>query len=189
MKSRIIHFALMALAASVILQACKGKTGPAGAPYTPPAPLCASPSQLGQAVTSTTNTVINANYLIAVPVTVASATTAVSIATYSRSGAVTGQVRMGIYNDNGGVPGNLVVQGNPVNLVSGGWATAALPNVYLPAATYWMCMLFSNTNLCYHDAGAGAYRWVSYDWAALPLAFPSTSTSSNRLQLFMYTCP
>ncbi|HEY5038891.1 MAG TPA: hypothetical protein VIJ93_07460, partial [bacterium] len=104
---------------------------------------------------------------------------------------VTGQVRFGIYGDTGATyPGNLIIETTPQNTVASSWNTASLPNVYLPAGTYWMAFEFSNTTFINSNTSGGTYYWFANGWSVLADTFTGALTSfPKQMSIYLTTCP
>jgi hypothetical protein len=191
---RPIHVwvSVILLGAVLSFSACqKGPAGPAGLAGTPPpvtAPFCASPAVYG-VQTPGVNFGDGSGWLYATPVTLASAQTAVSISVNVASGAVSGQVRMGIYNDNGHVPHNLAAETDPRNIAVGWNSAPVSPPVYLPAGTYWMVFMYSNSTNGSFTSGVGEEYSLGYVWGELPKTFPTGSTYVYRNDIQIRVCP
>ena len=172
---------------------CSSTPAPA-APAAAPAPLCASPTNFGLSSTS------GLNYGIAPTgsvwsdaITIVNGETVTSINLYVGAGPVTGQVRYGIYVDNGNVPGNLVYETTPQNIAANSWNTASLPNIYLPATgskVYWLAYQSSNgINSGYH-ASAGNANGTAWTYGVFPDS-PAIGTGYTTYvdALYISACP
>lgn len=191
---RTIHYGLplILLGAVLLFPACKGDTGAAGptGASSVPAPLCTSPTASGVTVAGTVFST-GSGWLIANKITLAAASTAVSISLNIGSGAVTGQVRVGIYNDSGSAPSNLVAQSNPQILVASSWNQVAITDTYLPAGTYWLVFSLSNGANVTYVTSATNYYYCSYNWGVMPTTFPTGAFNNQSIVPSMYlsTCP
>ena len=190
--------AVILLGAALCLPACKGKqgdtgpTGSSGTGSTSPSQYCAHPTPQGYAGTSQVDYHI-ASFLTSFAVTLASDTTCVSLGINMSAGPVTGQVRLGLYNDTGSnYPKNLVVQTDPFTPKLSAMNNIDVPDTYLPAGTYWVAVLYSDNNAAcnYWAAGGGTIKALSSPWGLLPQAFPiGGGTFTNRIALVINTCP
>jgi hypothetical protein len=196
MKLTVWTIGAFLLGTSLAIVGCKGKEGPAGAPgtgYTPPAALCTNPTQQGNTAT-TFNASKTGGRIAASRVVVSTATTAINLAIYIPAGPVTGQIRLGLYNDTGAnYPNLLIAETNPFFPALNSWNTVDINDVYIPAATYWIAELYSTTNTSMVGAYVGSGTWVysgGYGWSMLPAAFPGAgSTSTFPSSVYMNTCP
>ena len=169
---------------------CSSTPAPA-APAAAPAPLCASPTSRGVASTAGLSYSDPGNEIFTSPITLVTGTTATSISMYVGSGPVTGQVRFAVYGDNGGVPGNLIIETNPQNIVASSWNTANLPNVFLPssgATVYWLALLGSNTFPGGYNA-PGNEMYLVYSWGVFPDSMPVGTANSGANAIYITTCP
>lgn len=155
--------------------------------------MCANPSHQGVTLT-TSNTSKTGGRIAANRVDVASDTTAISLAMNIPAGPVTGQIRLGLYNDTGtNYPNMLLAQTDPFFPVLNAWNTVDIDDIYLPAGTYWIAELYSDSS---SNGGtwavAGTWLFVNnFGWSMLPSTFPAgggagTPASSS---VYMNTCP
>ena len=119
---------------------------------------------------------IATNRITCLSVTLSNPGTAKSISYYTDVN--NGDVKVGIYDDSGGYPYNLLV-GPVENTVGtvGTWITVTITNTYLGSGTYWIC---ANTG----DTGALQYTAVAstkYDSLTYSSAWPNPESSSNFL--------
>jgi hypothetical protein len=187
------------LGVGLSITACTGPTGPPGATgamgssYPTPTPVCSNPSSQGLTAVGVYSFAPLTGILYPCAVTLSNPETATEISILTGSGAVTGQIRFGIYNDNGSnYPGGLVYQTNPQNLVSNSWNQASLPAVFLPAGTYWLAYELSTTgNSVLGNSSGGDYYAVTNGWAVMPSTFPSGAGGpfAPRFDFFLATCP
>ncbi len=195
---RHFKWALAVCGAVIFAWGCGSNSNNNPAPSSPssPAPLCSSPSQHGVTTGFNGNLYLGSNTIYAKPVTLASTATGISAAvslTPFTSYAISGQVWMAVYNDNGsGAPGDLIMSSVPQNAVTG-WNTLDVTNITLPAntpTTYWVAMQQTGGyNLCPYDNAAGTLRYVTYTWAEFPPAFPSSTLQTASMQMVINTCP
>ncbi len=127
-----------------------------------------------------------ANVLFAIPVNVAQGgnVTHLGLINFDTSA----QVRLALYEDIGGTPGNLVVATAATALVAGHQEipVTATP---IPAGNYWVGMVFDNSlNVRGDLSGGNGYRFASHPFAdPLPDPFPAVNTffADRRLNLFV----
>ncbi len=189
MRSFYLIPAVLLAGLAALFPACNGAKGPAGpsGASAVPTPYCSSPNAQGLTIAGSssgfTTGVISAN-----AITLATASTAVSLSLNVASGAVSGQMILGIYENNAGAPGNLVVESNPQNIAVG-WNSAELPPTYLPAGVYWLGENCSNAfNGTYNASGGKGYN-AAYSWGVLPPTFPSGSAEIYQMAIYLSTCP
>jgi hypothetical protein len=191
MKKWILVF----LAGSGLLYGCGKNIN--GNSTTGPKPLCSSPSQEGVTTILSSTSSDQAGYLYAQAITLTSSTTAIRLSIAVGQGPVSGQIRMGIYNDNSNYPGNLVVDTIPQNVVANSWINFDLPDIYLPQPSsptlYWIVHQFSD-NTSVPNSGVGSGNWyltaASTGWGVLPQAFPGSAGHLAFLQsVYISACP
>ena len=191
---------LMLLGLMAVLPACKGATGPAGAtgapgtPYTPPAPLCDNPTLRGISLlpVNTPGIALSAHYMRAIPVTIATPTTAISGATHLSSFLYTGagQLRMAIYNSSAGEPYRLVVQSKAQTVSLGSWTTVPFEyDVLLPTGVYWVTFLASEDMTMTYSGTGGTGRIAGNGWSEFPPAFPTATPLAFQYGSYINTCP
>ncbi|MDD5702407.1 MAG: hypothetical protein PHU23_10210, partial [Dehalococcoidales bacterium] len=94
-----------------------------------------------------------------------------------------GRVRMGVYADNNGKPGNLLLDAGEVT-VSNGWVSTG--NLNLPVADgqyYWLTYNLQNTNgVAYHSSYSTGchYRVNDHSYGSLPATFPGGAQVNNN---------
>jgi hypothetical protein len=193
------HFFLLAglfiLGVGLNFTGCSSAPAPAAPAPSGPAPLCSSPTNFG--LSSTSGLVyagIQATgYVWSDAITIVNGETATSINLYVGSGPVTGQVRYGIYVDNGNVPGNLVYETTPQNIVANSWNTASLPNIYLPAngsKVYWLAYQSSNGIKNGYLSSAGNANQINWTYGVFPDS-PGVGTGYTTYvdALYISACP
>jgi uncharacterized protein (DUF2141 family) len=162
---------------------------PAPATPAPAVGLCASPSSQGLATVGASSSLAAAATIWANAVTLATAETATAIS-LSFSAPVSGQVRFAIYNDNAAYPGNLVVETSPQNITASQWNSASLPNVFLPAGTYWLAFQFSNTSYINYNSSGGLLKFIAHAYGVFPDTFPASgSSAASDASFYITTCP
>ena len=84
-----------------------------------------------------------------------------------------GNVRLGIYADNNGAPGNLLLDAGAAT-VANGWVSKTGLSLNLPNGTYWLAFVLSATNsVSSQSGGSKSLYWRSYTYGALPASFGS----------------
>jgi len=115
------------------------------------------------------------NRLIAQQVTLSQSATIQSLSYYvSTTG---GQLRLGIYNNSGSSPGNLVAETAAFTPVAGWNTQPVITQTLLPAGTYWLAFLPQSNSLAGRVVLSGTGRHYSYTFGALPAAFSTVVTS------------
>jgi hypothetical protein len=101
--------------------------------------------------------------------------------------APTGKVRLGIYADQSGVPGSLLLDAGEVAVVNGwvsidGLSLAVKSNTY-----YWLAFILENSNGARYQSGqpASSHYWMVYAYGALPSQFILSGAGSNNNQFVM----
>ncbi len=99
---------------------------------------------------------------------------------------ISSQLRLGIYDDNGGNLGTLLAE-TAVFTDGPGWNTEnTLSSPLLSAGTYWLAFLPEDDTIeIASEAGTGVSRSANYSFAALPNSFPS-SPSSGTINFSIY---
>ncbi|MCC6298851.1 MAG: hypothetical protein IT314_06110 [Anaerolineales bacterium] len=125
----------------------------------------------------------NGNRLLAQQVTLSQSATIQSLSYYVATTG--GQLRLGIYDNNGSIPGTLMAQTAAFTPVTGWNTQPVLTSTVLPAGTYWLAFLPQNNSLAGKVVGSGTGRYYSYAFAALPANFSaSPSTAAFRFSLY-----
>ena len=115
------------------------------------------------------------NYFSATMVTVGKEVTVDTLNIYVQ-GAY-GSVRLGLYTDNAGNPGNLLAQTSSMSLILGWNSGAITPTRLLAGTNYWLVFSFSNSGNTIYHLPIGIARWGAYSYAALPNSAPATPSS------------
>ena len=117
----------------------------------------------------------SAGYIGATKYTLTQAGTVTQVSVYSPN---TGHVKVAIYSDNAGAPGNLVVANNAATTVTAGqWTTIAVTPTSLAAGTYWIAFNEDANSLRAYKAGATKQMaYMSYPFAN---DMPATWTPSG----------
>lgn len=109
-----------------------------------------------------------------------------SISIYVENQNPNGQLRLGIYDDNGGQPGTLLAETAPFTPAHG-WNTQDLlahPN--LVQGTYWLAFVPENNSLRFARVTGTGVNWRgAHTFAALPSSFP-TSPVSQTIKFSIY---
>jgi len=110
-----------------------------------------------------------------VPVTIS------RMAVYLTSYAVSYQINLAIFNDNGGSPGPLVVQGTP-QLMTVGWNQMPISDTVLPAGTYWLAIKTSGSSFgikCDENQPGYIYYKLNDPWNNGNFTDPYSANYSN----------
>ena len=94
---------------------------------------------------------------------------------------------MGIYADNNGVPGGLLVQ-SAAAAVTAGWNTFTIPSTYLGSGNYWIANAAASGNYMFYGQNLlGAYTFTS---GSFPDPFPGGATSYyQQFVMDVQMCP
>jgi N-acetylneuraminic acid mutarotase len=95
-----------------------------------------------------------------------------------------GKVRLGVYTDNNGAPGSLLLDAGAV-AVADGWVGAGRLSLKVYNGTYyWLVFNLKNANGVRYQSGqaAGSHYWVSSAYGALPAQFNLTGAGYNNNQ-------
>lgn len=117
------------------------------------------------------------NQLVAQQVTLSQTATIQSLSYYISTAG--GQLRLGIYNNSGSVPGTLAAQTAAFTPVVGWNTQPVVTPISLPAGTYWLAFLPQNNTLAGRITYAGTGRYYGYTFGALPATYSATSTSGT----------
>jgi len=96
--------------------------------------------------------------------------------------ASSGKVRFGVYADNNGSPGALLLDAGEV-AVSGGWVALNGLNLSVTKGTYyWLVFILQNSNPVLYQSSqpSGSHCWAYRTYGALPAAFPGISGANNN---------
>ncbi|MCB0073825.1 MAG: hypothetical protein KDE20_20295 [Caldilineaceae bacterium] len=119
----------------------------------------------------------NANLLIAQETQLDTPATIASLSFYVTQ--TSGQLRLGIYADNGGNPGALLAQ-TAAFTPGVGWNTRpVLAPAHLAPGTYWLAYLAQRNNLHFRVANSGAARGYGYTFGTLPATFSTTPLAAE----------
>ncbi len=92
-----------------------------------------------------------------------------------------GKVRMGVYTDNNGRPGSLLLDAGEVSIANGWVAISGLNLPVVSGDYYWLAfdMQSGNTVMYQHNLATDSHYWVSYGYGALPGVYPASGLSTN----------
>ncbi|MCC6300837.1 MAG: VCBS repeat-containing protein, partial [Anaerolineales bacterium] len=144
---------------------------------------------LSATITLGETTILSANYsgmgnrLAAQQVTLSQSATIQSLSYYVSTAG--GQLRLGIYNNNGSNPGTLVAETAAFTPVAGWNTQPVLTPVLLPAGTYWLAFLPQNNSLAGRVTAAGVGRYYSYTFGSMPSSY-STSPTTGVFRFSFY---
>lgn len=132
----------------------------------------------------------NATFMLAGKAQLAQAATINSLSVYVKTPS--GQMRLAIYNDNGGKPGALIAQTNAF-ATAYGWNTAAvLQPVAMQPGSYWLAFEADNNTVSVagtYSGGAYVYR-SGWSFQPYPANFPPISGSGAwRFSLYASLTP
>ncbi len=96
--------------------------------------------------------------------------------------ATAGNWKLGIYSDNGGLPGTLLAANNNVNPVVAGSNTFSIGPVFLTAGTYWLAILTDTANRRYESGAANQASYIiGYGFSnSLPASFGTPTGTQNN---------
>ena len=123
------------------------------------------------------------NQLVAQQVTLSQSATIQSLSYYVSTAS--GQLRLGIYNNNGSNPGTLVAETSAFTPVTGWNTQPVITPTLLPAGTYWLAFLPQSSSFAGRISYSGAGRYYGYAFGALPPSY-STSASSGAFHFSLY---
>jgi hypothetical protein len=93
-----------------------------------------------------------------------------------------GNVRLGVYADNNGVPGNILLDAGQIAAASG-WVSISGLNLSVTANTYyWLAYNLQSGNTVEYQEGqiANTHVWGSASYGTLPSSFPTISYSGSN---------
>jgi hypothetical protein len=101
--------------------------------------------------------------------------------------APSGKVRLGIYADSNGKPGNLLLNAGEAT-ISNGWVS--ISSLSLPVTQnsyYWLSFIMSAGNVvdCQTGQASNSHYWLSYNYGALPSIYPTSGISTNSCPYVM----
>ncbi len=97
-----------------------------------------------------------------------------------------GKVRMGVYADANGTPGDLLLDAEETDMKDGWVALEGLDLAVTEGEYYWLVFILNNVNLVRYQSGqpAGSHVWGDLSYGELPETFPAV-TGSNANQYVM----
>ncbi|HUM68409.1 MAG TPA: hypothetical protein PLK31_06140 [Chloroflexota bacterium] len=103
-----------------------------------------------------------------------------SISIYIDNQNPSGQLRLGIYNDNGGSPGTLLGETAPFAPVHGWNTQNVLTQTALVAGTYWLAFVPETNSMRFAMVNGTGVNWhTSHTFANLPGSFPVSPISQT----------
>lgn len=137
-----------------------------------------SMAQVGETSILPINDSGNGNLLIAQPITLTQAGIIQSLSFYVTT--VGGQLRLGIYGNNAGNPGNKLAETNAFTPVAG-WNTANVTSsLTMQPGTYWIAYLPQSNTLGFRNTQSGGpIKLKAFTFGSLPTVFPSGPSSQN----------
>jgi hypothetical protein len=161
-----------------------------------PPTLTNTPTQTNTATPTTSTTItigetniLNSNYsglgnrLVAQQVTLSQSATIQSLSYYVATAS--GQLRLGIYNNNGSNPGSLMAETAAFTPVVGWNTRNVITPTLLPAGTYWLAFLPQSNSLTGRVIASGVGRYYTYSFGPMPAAY-STSPTSGVFHFSLY---
>lgn len=124
----------------------------------------------------------NANRLAAQRVTLSQSATILSLSYYVSTPG--GQLRLGIYNNNGSNPGDLVAETAAFTPVAGWNTQPVLTQVALPAGTYWLAFLPQSASLAGRMSFSGVGKAYSYPFGPLPASYKMSNSENFRYSFY-----
>jgi VCBS repeat-containing protein len=93
----------------------------------------------------------------------------------------TGKVRLGVYADNNGSPGSLLLNAGEVTVTNGWVAISQLELQVTQNAYYWLAYSLQSGNTLRYQSRrpSNSNRWVKFTYGAFPSAYPSGSSSDS----------
>jgi hypothetical protein len=93
-----------------------------------------------------------------------------------------GIVRLGVYADQSGVPGRLLLDAGEAAVANGWVAKEGLSLAVTPNTYYWLAFVLQNSNgVRYQSARpANSHHWFAYTYGALPNQFASAGSNNNQ---------
>jgi Hypothetical glycosyl hydrolase family 15 len=137
---------------------------------------------------------MSADYKRGTPFTLADGGTLTSFSAYlDGNGGASGSqdVRMVLYQDSGGVPGNEVVQSSTVTIPAGmtpQWIRFTAPQTALTAGTYWIVIQTGQKQAIARNYGDGSTAWYANAdtfWDGTSSPFGSGSTGTTTLSVYV----
>jgi len=123
-------------------------------------------------------------YLLTQSATLTQAGTLQSLSLYVSASSAGGHIRLGLYDDAGGAPGQkraetaelpspVITSGNP-----GIWVSGAVSPILLAPGTYWLALLYSNPDLQYRLGSGGTIKYHPQVYGSLPPTFGSSYSTA-----------
>jgi uncharacterized protein (DUF2141 family) len=140
-------------------------------------------------------TTISANRLHACPFAVAQGGAYDRLAMSVETAQASSQIRFGLYTDDDGYPGTLIVDGGDVSSATTGSKEVTI-DVNLDPGNYWVAFGTDTTGVALHNDNAGARRWGfassfsgvptgtvwnSQTYGALPSTYPGSPASHSTI--------
>jgi hypothetical protein len=107
------------------------------------------------------------------PATLSGVGTVYSI--YAYTGGFSGQVRVGLYNDNAGQPGGLLTQSDPTVVGNNTWQSIPVPGVALGPGTYYVAIQGNALAYLRFNSSSGSALYGNAAFGPLPGIAPSTT--------------
>ncbi|HVZ79851.1 MAG TPA: hypothetical protein VHE12_03520 [bacterium] len=156
-------------------------------------PACVTTSTFGYPTQGPSSAGFTNYFALKAPVAYALPITLTSLSAYFTN--ISGPIRAAVYDDNAGVPNNLVVESHLLYLSnSSGWTQLDLPDTVLSSpATYWLALqLTTGTYLSYDSGSSGdsiRHNYV-YPFGNFPVTFEDPKADLGyRLSITANYCP
>jgi hypothetical protein len=104
-------------------------------------------------------------------------------------GGYTGLIQVGLYDDNGGQPGNRLSASSPTLVPASGWRTVDIPDVVLSGATtLWLAVECDNTQFVNIATTSGSAYRVSNSFGTFPASVTAPTAWSSTYSLYANYC-
>jgi hypothetical protein len=143
----------------------------------PPTPSPAGTATVGETNILSANQTAVPNVIRAQSITLAQKGIIQSISFYVTHAE--GQIRFGIYHDNANNPGTLITETGAFTPVTGWNKQPVLTETLLDPGTYWLAILYADSDLTFTSDGTGTMRSANQPFGPLPTAFPTSPATDN----------
>ncbi len=98
-----------------------------------------------------------------------------------------GKVRLGIFADNNGYPGNLLLDAGETTVVNG-WVSISGLNLAVTSGNYyWLAYTLQNSNTIKEQDSSYPHYYIAYTYGALPSAFPGSANYNTSAYVMRAT--
>jgi len=107
---------------------------------------------------------------------------------YTPDSSPTGDVRLGMYEDNAGAPGSLIFDAGATAVVNGWCVIAALSQAVTSGTWYWLAYNLESSNIVRYQSGspASSHQWDGYAYGALPATLSPDGYNDNQYVMRAY---